>query len=43
VQDRRAGDRAPLPAAEGVMTYVVVRSDHGWKIASAQTTPVARD
>lgn len=38
---RQAGDRARLPGSVGCLTYVVVRGDAGWLIASAQTTPIA--
>jgi uncharacterized protein (TIGR02246 family) len=38
---RAASDATALPGSVGMMTYVVVRKDGGWVIASAQTTPVA--
>jgi uncharacterized protein (TIGR02246 family) len=42
VRDQRGQDQDTLlPATRGVLTYVVVRGDAGWSIASAQTTPVA--
>jgi uncharacterized protein (TIGR02246 family) len=42
VHDQRAQAEAqPLPGRVGLMTYVVVRRDQGWVIASAQTTPLA--
>jgi hypothetical protein len=41
VYDERVGaDATDLPSASGVMTYVLSRQDEGWRIASAQTTPV---
>ena len=41
VRDQRGqNESTPLPA-RGVLTYVVVKGDAGWSIASAQTTPVA--
>jgi uncharacterized protein (TIGR02246 family) len=42
VHDQRGEGSTPLPAAQGMLTYVVVRDAAGWSIASAQTTPVAR-
>lgn len=41
VEDARADRTTELPTV-GSLTYVVVRSDGRWRIASAQTTPVAR-
>ena len=42
VHDERADDGAPpLPGRVGLMTYVVVRRERGWVIASAQTTPLS--
>ena len=42
VRDQRGQhESTPLPAARGVLTYVVVKGAAGWSIASAQTTPVA--
>ncbi len=41
VHDERAdADRSALPEV-GALTYVMVRSADGWRIALAQTTPVA--
>lgn len=47
VSDRRAPDAdgeqpAPLPATAGRLTYVLVKEEgeSGWRIASAQTTPI---
>ena len=41
VHDGRSGVDAPtaLPAT-GALTYVTLRSDDGWRIALAQTTPI---
>ena len=42
VRDQRGqNESTPLPTTRGVLTYVVVKGTAGWKIASAQTTPVA--
>jgi uncharacterized protein (TIGR02246 family) len=42
VHDQRAADDTPpLPGRVGLMTYVVVRRERGWVIASAQTTPLS--
>lgn len=45
VHDRRgpatAGATAALPAERGMLTFVVVEDQGEWRIASAQTTPVA--
>ncbi|HEY0814630.1 MAG TPA: nuclear transport factor 2 family protein [Pseudonocardia sp.] len=42
VHDGRADtDRTPLPST-GALTYVLVREAVGWRIALAQTTPIAR-
>ncbi|MBB5075331.1 SgcJ/EcaC family oxidoreductase [Nonomuraea endophytica] len=40
VSDERDGANDPLHATEGWLTYVVVRNDGTWQIASAQTTPI---
>ncbi len=41
VHDGRSGvdDSTALPST-GTLTYVTVRSDDGWRIALAQTTPI---
>lgn len=42
VHDHRpAADRTELPGRAGMTTYVVVRRRDGWRIACAQTTPLA--
>ncbi|MCK6211458.1 SgcJ/EcaC family oxidoreductase [Georgenia sp. EYE_87] len=41
VEDARPEPAAGLPTV-GVLTYVVVRSQGRWRIASAQTTPVVQ-
>lgn len=41
VHDQRGPEHARLPGALGMLTYVVVKGAAGWRIASAQTTPVA--
>ncbi|MFF7247100.1 SgcJ/EcaC family oxidoreductase [Embleya sp. NPDC008237] len=46
VFDRREGvgdadsTTPTLPAASGQLTYVLVKEDDAWRIASAQTTPI---
>lgn len=41
IHDRRSGADAPsLLPATGALTYVAVRSDDGWRITLAQTTPI---
>ena len=40
VHDERGDGAGDLPASAGALTYVVTRTDGGWKIASAQTTPI---
>ncbi|MEU8383043.1 SgcJ/EcaC family oxidoreductase [Streptosporangium sp. NPDC048865] len=43
VHDRREGGDTPadaLPATSGRLTYVMVKEDGAWRIASAQTTPI---
>ena len=40
VSDERDGSAGGLPVA-GEITYTAVRTDAGWRIALAQTTPVA--
>ena len=37
--EREDGEREALPASSGWITYVVVKEDGDWRIASAQTTP----
>ena len=42
VHDQRGpNNHARLPGTLGMLTYVVVKGAAGWRIASAQTTPVA--
>lgn len=42
VHDQRGpSEHTRLPGAIGMLTYVVVKGAAGWRIASAQTTPVA--
>ncbi|WP_345041990.1 SgcJ/EcaC family oxidoreductase [Georgenia daeguensis] len=41
VEDARPEPAAALPTV-GALTYVVVRSEGRWRIASAQTTPIAQ-
>ncbi|PFG40984.1 uncharacterized protein (TIGR02246 family) [Georgenia soli] len=41
VEDARTDRATQLPTG-GALTYVVVHSDGRWRIASAQTTPVAQ-
>jgi uncharacterized protein (TIGR02246 family) len=38
---RESNEHAPLLSKLGMLTYVVVKDAAGWRIASAQTTPVA--
>jgi uncharacterized protein (TIGR02246 family) len=40
VHDRRADGDAALPASSGALTYVLSRTDGGWRIVLAQTTPI---
>lgn len=44
IHDGRSADdmeAAALPSSAGALTYVVVRTDDAWRIALAQTTPIA--
>ncbi|MEU0934613.1 SgcJ/EcaC family oxidoreductase [Embleya sp. NPDC005971] len=38
--DREDSATPALPASSGQLTYVMVKEDDGWRIASAQTTPI---